>query len=97
LIDKHRTFRGPNSKQEPIDAEESKQILQTLTDADWKTASAFSSLRPTPWQLFQRLGVSAKDGFAVPKGANYQTAMQTWLRDNADKYRIQRFVAGDAK
>src|SRR5439155_17851245 len=37
LIDKHRTYRGPNSKQEPIDAEESKQILQALADADWKT------------------------------------------------------------
>ena len=26
-----------------------------------------------------------------------QAAAQAWVRDNAQKYRIQRFVAGDAK
>ena len=27
----------------------------------------------------------------------YQDAMQTWLRGNVEKYRIQRFVAGTPK
>jgi hypothetical protein len=97
LIDRARTYRGPNSKQEPIDAAESKLILQVLADSDWQTPYNFSSLRPIPGQLFQRLNVTAKDGFVPPPGGNYQAAAQAWVRDNAQKYRIQRFVAADAK
>jgi hypothetical protein len=96
LIEKYRSFR-PNAKQEPIDAQESKLILQALADADWQTPWNFTSLRSNPGQLFQRLGVTAKDGFTVPQGANYQAAAQTWVRENAQKYRIQRFVASEAK
>ena len=90
MIEKHRTFQGPKSTQAPIDAEESKQLMQVLADADWKTAGNFSSLRPNPNQLFQRLGVTPKDGFVAAAGGNYQTAAQAWVRDNAQKYRIQR-------
>ncbi len=96
LIEKHRAFR-PNSKQEPIDAQESKLIMQALADADWKTQSNFTSLRPAPNQLFQRLGVTRKDGFDPVLGTGYQAGVQAWLRDNAEKYRIQRYVAGDTK
>jgi hypothetical protein len=96
LIERYRTFR-PNAKQEPIDAEESKLILQALGDADWQTTWNFTSLRVHPQQLFGRLGVSAKDGFTIPKGVNYQAAAQAWVRENAQKYRIQRFVAGEEK
>jgi hypothetical protein len=92
LITKYRTNRGPNVKLEPIDAEESKQIMQALADADW-TNLDFRSVRPNPTQLFQKLGVTAKDGFMVVGGANFQTAAQTWVRENAQKFRIQRFVA----
>jgi hypothetical protein len=98
LVEKYRTFKGPGQpKQEAIDAAESKQILQALADADWQVPVALGSLRPSPGQIFGRLGINQKDGFMVPPGANYQTAAQAWLRDNAEKYRIQRFVAGDAK
>lgn len=97
LIDQHRTFRGPNSKQQPIDAEESKKILQVLVDADWTAPINFASLQPAPSQLFQQLGVTKADGFAPPPGGNYQAAIQAWLRDNVQKYRIQRFVAADSK
>jgi hypothetical protein len=97
LIDKHRTFRGPNAKQEPIDAGESKLILQALADADWQGQFNFASLRPNPMQVFQRLGVTAKDGFMPAPGTNYQTTAQNWLRENAQKYRIQRFVAAEGK
>jgi hypothetical protein len=96
LIEKYRTFR-PNAKQDPIDAEESKQILQALAGADWQTQVNFASLRPSPTQLFQRLGVTAKDGFVPPKGGNYQDAIRMWLVRNADTYRIQRFVAAETK
>ena len=96
LIEKYRTFR-PNAKQEPIDAEESKQILQALAGADWHVQVNFMSLRTNPTQLFQRLGVTAKDGFVPPKGGNYQEAIRIWLVRNADTYRIQRFVAAQTK
>ena len=96
LIEKYRTFR-PNAKQEPIDAEESKQILQALAGADWQTQVNYMSLRTNPTQLFQRLGVTAKDGFVPPKGGNYQEAIRIWLVRNADTYRIQRFVAAQTK
>src|SRR5262245_25589197 len=65
LIEKYRAFRGPNAKQEAIDAEESKQILRALVDADWEAQLNFGSLRPNPTQLFQMLGVTAKDGFVL--------------------------------
>jgi hypothetical protein len=97
LVEKYRSSPGPNPKQEPIDADESKQILQVIADADWTAQWNFSSLRPIAGQLFQRLGVSKNDGFAPPPGGNYQAAAQAWLRENAHKYRIQRFVAGEKK
>jgi hypothetical protein len=97
LIEKYRTFRGPNAKQEPIDADQSRQILQALAGADWQTQVNFMSLRTNPTQLFQRLGVTAKDGFVPPKGGNYQAAIRMWLVRNADTYLIQRFVAAETK
>jgi hypothetical protein len=97
LIEKYRSFQGPKSTQEPIDAAESKLIMQALAGSDWKTQANFMALRPSPVRLFQQLGVTAKDGFTVPAGGNYQAAQEAWVRDNAEKYRIQRFVAGGAK
>ena len=96
LIDRYRTFRGPTNKQEPIDAEESNEIMKVLADADWQGQLNFMGLRAHPQQLFQQLSVTAKDGF-MPTGTNYQAAAQKWVRDNASKYRIQRYVAGAAK
>lgn len=92
LIQDHRTYRG-NAKQEPIDAEESKQLMQIMADGDWKTAWNFGSLRPIPGHLFQQLHVSKADGFAPPTGGDYQAAVQAWVRDHIQTYRIQRFVA----
>jgi hypothetical protein len=97
LIEDYRTYRGPKAKQEPIAAEESKLILRALADADWKEPLAFTSLRPNATQLFQRLNVTANDGFNAPKGGNQQEAIQMWLKRNADTYRIQRYVAGNSK
>jgi len=98
LIEQYRSWRGPAGKLEPIDAEESKQIMQVLADGDWQTAGTFNSLRPTSMQLFQRLGITVMDGFvpAAP-GGNSQAAAQAWVRDHVQTYRIKRFVAGDAK
>jgi hypothetical protein len=98
LIDRYRSFRVPGQpKQEAIDAGESKLILQALADADWQIRADFASLRPNAAQLFQQLGITAKDGFTPAPGGNYTTAIQNWLRDHAQTYRIQRYVAGEAK
>jgi hypothetical protein len=98
LIEKYRTFRGPGQpKQEPIDAAESKLILLTLADADWKIQAGFGGFRPNPAMLFNRLGAGLGDGWVPPPGANAQELMPTWLREHAEKFRIQRFVAADAK
>ena len=67
--------------------------MKALADADWQGAFNFTSLQPHPAQLFQRLGVTAKDGLTVVAGANYNAAAQQWVRDNVEKYRIQRYVA----
>jgi len=92
LIEKYRAFRGPKAGQEAIDAEESKLIMKALGDADWKTQVNFASLRPNAGQLFQRLGITKADGFTPPAGANYQDSAKAWVRDNAEKFRIQRYV-----
>lgn len=79
-------------KLEPIDAEESKLILLTLAGMDW--SKSVPNLRVEPASLFYRLGVTPKDGFTPPKDfKELPDAAKKWLKDNADKYRIQRFVA----
>jgi hypothetical protein len=98
LIEKYRTFRGPGApKQEPIDAAESKLIVLAIANADWKAPVNFGGFRPNPAQLFGRLGIGPNDGFKVAPGTDYQVQAQNWLRDNAEKYRVQRFTSGDAK
>ena len=96
LVTRYRMRRvGGADKTEPIDAEQSKQILQALADADWapKVGGPFG-FRLTPQSVFFRLGLTPKDGWTQPKDFN-QTADEAkkWLKDNADKYRIERFVA----
>jgi hypothetical protein len=86
LIGRYRTvkFRGP-TKSEPIDAAQSKQILDVLAAADWT--------KPEPLTYFYSLGLTAQDGWTPPKDAKERAgAAQKWLKDNAAKYRIQRLV-----
>jgi hypothetical protein len=82
---------GP-PKTEPIDATESKLILQTLADWDWKQRDP-NAWQMTPQNLFLRLGLTEKDGWKQP--GDFQQlpeAARQWLRDNFGKYRIQRYV-----
>jgi hypothetical protein len=93
LITEYRVWRGANAKEEPIDAEQSKQILQILAEADWTVVRSYTSLGVTPLYLFTRLGITKGDGFVSPPGGNYGKAAHTWLHENAQKYRIKKFVA----
>jgi hypothetical protein len=97
LITRYRTARpGPVApKTEPIDAAESKQILQTLADADWnaKPMGPFA-FQMTPQAIFFRLNPTPADGWTQPKDAkDIPDAAKQWCKDNVEKYRIQRFVA----
>jgi len=102
LIGRYRTttYVAPDSgkvlKTEPIDAEESKLIMNALADADWKVDR--NSPLPSPVQLFQRLGVTVDDGWS-PQPANFVNfydQAKTWVKDHADSYRIKKIVFEDA-
>lgn len=98
LVAKYRTQRGPGAQQEPIDADESKLILNAIANASWKPAR-FGD--PNPYQLFNQLGITAQDGWKAPVNIKTQDdlrdAVQAWVKDNGDTYRIKRFVAANEK
>jgi hypothetical protein len=98
LINRYSTPRGtvnPMAKKEAIDAEESKLILQTLADAEWKADARNWAMQPRG--LFFRLNLQPADGWVQPKDfRNLDTEAKKWLKTNAGKYRIQRFVPGAA-
>ncbi len=99
LISRYRTPRlGPVAKTEPIDAVQSKLILQTLADADWKAPArpGLMNQLTSPQALFFRLGLQPKDGWTQPKDfKELPEAAQKWLKDHAESYRIERFVSAE--
>jgi hypothetical protein len=47
----------------------------------------------TPQTIFFQLGLTPKDGWTPPKDfKQLPDEAKKWLKDNADKYVIQRFV-----
>ena len=97
LVTKYRNVANPTGqamKQEPIDAEESKLILQAIAGGDW-TPGRFNATIPTPFELFNQLGISQNDGYKAVNGPQQATsqAMQKWLDENNGKYRINRQIA----
>jgi hypothetical protein len=94
MLVSHYRQRRPNAREpktQPIDAELSKKILQTLADADWNARPA----RPGPFQMtpqtvFAQLNLT---GWTPPKDhKQFPEKAKEWCKDNADKYVIQRFV-----
>jgi hypothetical protein len=99
LINRYRQYpigAANPPKTEPIPADESKQILHILADADWAPKVAPGGplgFQMTPASLFYQLQVTDKDGWTQPKPpANPNDAAKKWVKDHADTYRIQRFV-----
>ncbi len=97
LVHRYRRITGPivgTVKQESIDAEESKLILQGLADGDW--SKGYSATDLTPQMSFGILGLTDKDGWRPGPFKNYQVefpaAAKNWLKENAGTYRIQRYV-----
>ncbi len=100
LIELYRTAPfGMASKQQPINAEESKLILKALSDADWdQTKYQGNNFQKNPLNLFYRLNVDAKDGFQMPIGKPFTNVdaanlAKAWVQKNWQTYRIQKFVA----
>jgi hypothetical protein len=93
LIARYRVQRVPEAKSEPIDAEESRLILQALVDADWKKPVKFTEA--SPLMAFGMLNLQPADGWNPGEFRNpndYPDAAQKWLKENAKTFRIQRFV-----
>jgi hypothetical protein len=93
LVTHYRQPKLLGGKQEEIDADESKQILQAMAEADWTKADAEMGINPV--NMFVQLGVTAKDGWKVPQNINQAgliDAMKKWVKDNAGTYRIKKFV-----
>jgi hypothetical protein len=95
LISKYRSNpTGAAMKSEPIDANESRLILQALQGGDW-TVGRFNAHVPNPFELFNQLQITQKDGYNPVNLRNQQeiaTAMQKWLDENNGKYVIQKLV-----
>jgi hypothetical protein len=106
LVHRYRQQRnngGAVAKQEAIPAEESKLILKTLGEMKWGETpfdpQGMFSLQNVFWQ-FQ---LSENDGWRQPQpkdGEDYNAKMRetvgSWLKENAEKYRIQRMVVSPA-
>jgi hypothetical protein len=95
-VARYRTQKAPfPNKEEPIDAEESKLILNVIANAKWGQVK-FGEINPQ--QLFFQLGVTANDGWMAPKQVrtpeDMQKSVQDWVKTNGDRYRIKRFVSG---
>jgi hypothetical protein len=97
LLTKYRQFRPGKTTTEPISAEESKLILTALADApQWEKKGPVLFGQLHPQTLFFQLNLTPKDGWQPPTKItspdDYPNAIRAWLRDNANKYRIQRIV-----
>jgi hypothetical protein len=76
-------------KTEPVAADLSRLILETLAEADWSAPNGPVS----PHAAFVRLGLTDKDGWTQPDDfREFAPAARKWLRERADSYRIQRYV-----
>ena len=78
-------------KTEAVAADESKQILLAIADADW-TKAAPEYFAMTPQNMFNRL--QNKTGWTQPRDfKQFPDEAKKWLRANAETYRVQKFVS----
>jgi hypothetical protein len=95
LVTRYRTpryYAGKPPKEEPIPAAQSKAILRALAGADWTIRNPRQA-QGSPQAVFNRLGLTEKDGWVPPRDAGrYAETAKQWLKAHADTYRIRRFV-----
>lgn len=97
LLTRYRQPLVGASKQEPIDAAESKLILEALAGADWTPRPGkFGDFHPQT--SFFQLQLTPKDGWTQPTDfQQLADSAKEWLKSNAGTYRIQRFVVEEKK
>jgi hypothetical protein len=99
LVARYSTRPGPNATAEPIEAEQSKLILEALAGADWTPTTDPTQLSPA--MVLGKLPLTDKDGWAPPAPGKdpkaYATYAQQWVKDHASSYRIPKFVAEKGK
>jgi hypothetical protein len=101
LVHRYRTPHG-RQQTEPIDAEESKLILQALAEADWSSTRAAPGVPPLfagpPHLVLRKLGPTEKDGWKEPINVRELTpAAKKWLKDNVETFRIQKYIPAEEK
>jgi hypothetical protein len=92
LLTRYRTPPVGGAKTEPVSAAESKRILTVLAEADWTNVNPRNYMA-NPMGLFFGLNPQPKDGWEHPKDpTTVQAEAKKWLKANAGKFKIQRFV-----
>ena len=102
LVMKYRTHPGGMVEQSPIAAEQSRLILQGLSEADWEK---FDRAAPNGMRAYAMLGLTAADGWTPPKpvpvkpgqpSLNYNAltkqAFAKWLAGPGKDYHIKSYV-----
>jgi hypothetical protein len=98
LVTRYRTPKAGSVKTEPVDAEQSKLILNALAEADWAAPGRPGPFMMNPQGIFMQLGLTEKDGWTMPKDfTKLPEEAKKWLKENAGKYRIQRYVPAKAE
>jgi hypothetical protein len=105
LVARYRNYKPSNKepKEEAIDADMSKLIMNVLAEADWtppKPGPGGLNADASAISVFGRLNISpeTEKGFKPPMDGNkYMEYVQTWVKDNKDTYRIKRLVYENAE
>jgi len=92
LVTRYRTPSAGVDKTEVVPAEESKKILTTLANVEWKaTNPRFGAI--SAQGTFFLLGLQPKDGWNQPREfTQFPTEAKKWLEANAGKYKMTRYV-----
>ena len=91
LLQRYRTRRTGRERETLVGVEESRLILEAIAGADWKQVPG-RDFRLSPQALFQLLSLQPADGWQVVDFTRLEPAARKWIKDNAGKYRIKRFV-----
>lgn len=111
VVLKYRQFPafGGETEQAALSAEESKLLLAALAEGNWSTGGRRYDDPSTPFQAFQALGLTDKDGWVPPVVANAPGAPPVdyghvtrdtfvkWLDGPGKDYRIKKVVPKAAK
>jgi hypothetical protein len=95
LLTRYNVAKPGWTKQVPIEAEQSKLILNAIAEADWtppkpKPGVPFYA-QENARRVFNLLRIQPKDGFTPPADpAKFADAAKAWLKQNADKFRVMR-------